>query len=256
MFKISSHHRPAGAAHNAFTLIELLVVIAIIALLAAILFPVFGRARENARRTSCLSNLKQIGLATQQYLQDYDGLWPLTYFNIDGDPGAANQPYEAGWAYNLTPYTKSRQLFRCPSDDSKLPNYSLITDNTGHDIVGYSSYAYNRALGNTSGGPPYNITRDSQLTLSANTVMLVENTAYNDAVSVLGGPGGGPPSSPGLAYLRDGVDGAASRHLEGSNVGFCDGHAKWFKAFAADRLYGVYNSLTPPTAGNATFAIN
>lgn len=61
---------------NAFTLIELLVVIAIIAILSAILFPVFGRARENARRSSCQSNLKQIGLGIMQYVQDYDGYYP------------------------------------------------------------------------------------------------------------------------------------------------------------------------------------
>jgi prepilin-type N-terminal cleavage/methylation domain-containing protein/prepilin-type processing-associated H-X9-DG protein len=254
MFKILSHHSPAGTARNAFTLIELLVVIAIIALLAAILFPVFGRARENARRTSCLSNLKQIGLATQQYLQDYDNMWPIVFIDR-GNDGGFNNWDEPGWAYNLETYTKSRQIFRCPSDKTPLPDYSQITPTAGHTILGYTSYAYNRALGNTL-VVPYDLTRESELTQSSNTVMLVENTAYSDAVSILGGPGGGPATVPGMAYLRDGTLGAAARHLEGSNVGFCDGHAKWYKAAAPDQLYAVYNSLTPPTSGNATFAIN
>ncbi|MBW3637626.1 MAG: DUF1559 domain-containing protein, partial [Armatimonadetes bacterium] len=83
-----------------FTLIELLVVIAIIAILAAILFPVFGRARENARRSSCTSNLKQLGLAVLQYVQDNDGIYP-SHARATGTP--------VGWADSLGPYIKSRQ---------------------------------------------------------------------------------------------------------------------------------------------------
>ncbi|RYG62324.1 DUF1559 domain-containing protein, partial [bacterium] len=87
-----------------FTLIELLVVIAIIAILAAILFPVFGRARENARRSSCQSNLKQVGLAMAQYQQDYDERTLV----VDEDNGLT-------WFNPLQPYIKSTQVFRCPS---------------------------------------------------------------------------------------------------------------------------------------------
>ncbi len=76
--KISSQSNKNQSRFSAFTLIELLVVIAIIAILAAILFPVFARARENARRSSCSSNLKQLGLALAQYTQDYDGSYPVT----------------------------------------------------------------------------------------------------------------------------------------------------------------------------------
>ena len=94
------------ALRNAFTLIELLVVIAIIALLAAILFPVFGRARENARRSSCQSNLKQIGVGIMQYVQDYDSTMPQLHY-YDG----SNR-----WTDTLQPYFKSYQLLRCPSD--------------------------------------------------------------------------------------------------------------------------------------------
>src|SRR6186997_2010986 len=90
------------ARRHGFTLIELLVVIAIIALLAAILFPVFARARENARRASCSSNLKQIGLGMLQYTQDYDEHFPM-------------QAAAAFWP-SLTPYIKSDQIYKCPSD--------------------------------------------------------------------------------------------------------------------------------------------
>ncbi len=89
-----------------FTLIELLVVIAIIAILAAILFPVFARARENARRASCTSNLKQVGIGIMMYTQDYDEKYPYTYY--------ATTPLET-YASVIQPYTKSLQVFNCPS---------------------------------------------------------------------------------------------------------------------------------------------
>src|SRR3954471_9579763 len=92
-----------------FTLIELLVVIAIISILAAILFPVFGRARENARRSSCQSNLKQIGLGIAQYSQDYDELMvPVEVSTASTD----------AWQMLLQPYLKSEQIFACPSNTS------------------------------------------------------------------------------------------------------------------------------------------
>ncbi|RZM04883.1 MAG: DUF1559 domain-containing protein, partial [Pedobacter sp.] len=122
----------SGLQHNsksAFTLIELLVVIAIIAILAAILFPVFGRARENARRSSCQSNLKQIGLGIIQYSQDYDEKIPA------GDMGSLasgpNGTYEATWDTCVYPYIKSVQILACPSDtgSSVVNNHGLYGNN-------------------------------------------------------------------------------------------------------------------------------
>lgn len=102
---------------RAFTLIELLVVIAIIAILAAILFPVFAQAREKARQTSCLSNTKQLAQAVAMFTQDHDELLPKAFYNdvVDGDTG---MPWNTGWDAAIYPYIKNTQVFLCPSDNS------------------------------------------------------------------------------------------------------------------------------------------
>src|SRR2546422_3678183 len=108
-----------------FTLIELLVVIAIIAILAAILFPVFAQAREKARTTSCLSNLKQIGHAMLMYGQDYDGL----FVPVIGRPNRQEKNvYLMSWMYLLEPYTKNRGVFICPSSGHTSTDYTLNPD--------------------------------------------------------------------------------------------------------------------------------
>ncbi len=126
---------------NAFTLIELLVVIAIIAVLAAILFPVFAQAREQARATVCLSNTRQIGLAVQMYLQDYDETFPIFYaYNTQVPnttiPAMAGSPLHAGVEVELFPYTKSRNIFTCP-DDSGGPTLA----DPSYGCPGRSTYA-------------------------------------------------------------------------------------------------------------------
>lgn len=112
---------------SGFTLIELLVVIAIIAILAAILFPVFAQAREKARQTSCLSNTKQLATAIAMFAQDHEEKLPKAWFNnqaLDGEPWG--MPAETGWDTAIYPYIKSRDVFRCPSDNEKLVRNTWI----------------------------------------------------------------------------------------------------------------------------------
>ena len=111
MLRIKKHKK-------AFTLIELLVVIAIIAILAAILFPVFARARENARRASCMSNLKQLGLGVMMYVQDYDEKYPFSLMRSNGTLSPSGTGFGTSywiWYQTLQPYTKSFQVAVCPS---------------------------------------------------------------------------------------------------------------------------------------------
>ncbi len=263
---LNSPKTPVLKTRSAFTLIELLVVIAIIAILAAILFPVFARARENARRASCTSNLKQIGLGLVQYVQDYDEKYPLTFLNINGSSnGFQDAQDERGWAYNIQPYMKSVQVFQCPSDSAPSVDYSLITDTFGHQNNGYTDYAYNRRLGNVVGGPggtpaPVNL---SELTYVSNTVAIAEipgNGGATSGATVCGGYGGGCGTTPndlarGRTVTSGGTDGALQRHLEGSNIAFADGHVKFYRASDPRTYSNVFNNGAP-TGSNATFALN
>lgn len=124
-----------------FTLIELLVVIAIIGILAAILFPVFARARENARRASCESNLKQIGLGLLQYTQDYDEKLTRAHYGGNG-PSDAVLKYK--WMDAIYPYVKSEEVFNCPSHDFEAPAGPYKFRNG----TNYGSYAINAAYWN------------------------------------------------------------------------------------------------------------
>jgi prepilin-type N-terminal cleavage/methylation domain-containing protein/prepilin-type processing-associated H-X9-DG protein len=146
-----------------FTLIELLVVIAIIAILAAILFPVFAQAREKARQTSCLSNEKQIGLSLLMYVQDYDEQFPsgskLSYPN---GPGTINTVlYGLGWAGQIYPYTKSAQILKCPDDSTSQVNATAAIQ-----ALYPTSYLYNYNIAANSS--------DAALQAPANTVGLAE----------------------------------------------------------------------------------
>ena len=233
-----------------FTLIELLVVIAIIAILAAILFPVFARARENARRASCQSNLKQIGLGILQYTQDYDEKYPV--YRMDGGTGNAGSTY--GWADGIQPYVKSEQLFQCPSDTNPPPSGTTTPKPVQ---PGYTDYVYNVALGSQPGtggtaagsGAALASIESTALCMMAIDGKINGTTATADNGSArMSTRGSGNPG-----YAASG-NFDTKRHLEGNNMLFADGHVKWQKgqANASDSYATVYSSGTPlATSGNS-----
>ncbi len=229
----------------AFTLIELLVVIAIIAILAAILFPVFARARENARRSSCSSNLKQVGLGFLQYAQDYDERYAI---EDPGGNGTAGRPY--GWADAIQPYIKSTQLFQCPSDSSPPPDSTNATPDPAEP--GYTDYTYNVGMARSRGGNAFSNTLGvnlSQLEHSTLTAVLFEidgSGGASRADSNQRGSGGqGLASSGDIRWTR---------HLETSNILFSDGHVKAYKGTPGSTTSPVvYRVHHPFESGLAAF---
>jgi prepilin-type N-terminal cleavage/methylation domain-containing protein/prepilin-type processing-associated H-X9-DG protein len=238
---------------RAFTLIELLVVIAIIAILAAILFPVFARARENARRSSCQSNLKQMGIGFAQYLQDYDGRYP---YGADHVLLSTTMDETLGhvWMDKLQPYVKSYQIYSCPSANKVQTAYYGQQDYTGTSNRLWIGYAYNGYLDgtrwpndNTLGITPI----DADLNKPTETVLAMDNAGCNGGAvgSCLGYVSGpytienssavdvnfDPPTSTSQPYDQI----AAGRHLGTNNVLFCDGHVK------ALQKAKMLNSATP-----------
>jgi prepilin-type N-terminal cleavage/methylation domain-containing protein/prepilin-type processing-associated H-X9-DG protein len=230
-----------------FTLIELLVVIAIIAILAAILFPVFAQARSKARQAMCLSNMKQLGVAFMLYVQDYDETFPPTDYQA---------PERVTWTTLVNPYIKAsgntetknqrKSIFACPSIDQSVPDPTWAPINGAPGSRGLLSYGTNRNLmpryrGLAPGAAPGSrgpVNSLAAVGSPASLVMLAESLGtipditgrddrYSSALT------GRDESQYALARMR---------HSGGANFTFSDGHAKWFRApsdYRAQSLSGV-----------------
>jgi prepilin-type N-terminal cleavage/methylation domain-containing protein/prepilin-type processing-associated H-X9-DG protein len=217
---------------NAFTLIELLVVIAIIAILASILFPVFARSRENARAASCLSNMKQMGLAIEMYKQDYDGWYP---YGSRKDPGVVTDWYHAF----LDPYIKNDQVIYCPSDPKEWSigygyneafGYRMNDSRAGNPSVNYLSLCNQKV-------PIYDGINEAGVTDPSNSIILTESSLYYNYLISLGGTWTPDTASQSLTiffpnsnkstmtahYMRE----EAGIHNGGVNNTYADGHVKW-----------------------------
>jgi len=227
--------KTSGQASSGFTLIELLVVIAIIAILAAILFPVFAQAREKARTASCLSNTKQIGIGFLMYVQDYDERFAFGGWSPNGDDKTWD------WQNSTAPYIKNAQVFQCPSSSD------LIIENNDPTYLDWDlnpvSYLYNNQLGrnrqpvklatinapastwlvvdgHSDWGCPNEYNHDSCQGVDwmgrADSTWLAEDTTFgNDGALVTGW----------LSW--QGFTWGLPRHTSGMNVAYTDGHSKW-----------------------------
>jgi len=181
-----------GRRPRGFTLIELLVVIAIIAILASILFPVFARAREKARQSTCLSNTRQLVTALDMYAQDYDETYPWGYTPFQDSPC---------WDDVLVPYLKNTQILRCPSQRKECPR-----------SYGMSYAVHAKSMGS--------------LDDPSQCVAIAENVGYQ--LKYWGVfPLSADPSTCANGYIE-------ARHNGGLNMGFADGHAKWFAKHATE----------------------
>ena len=242
---------PRSTKSSAFTLIELLVVIAIIAILAAILFPVFAKAREKARQTSCVSTEMQLGLAFLQYSNDNDEMYPT-----GGAGGASNGFLGVGWAGQIYPYVKSTGVYVCPDDSTKpVPEANA----TAVPV----SYSVNLDVTRTDGHAQAHI---PALAAPAKTILLCEAfstiAVVTDPLETTTNPGhyhSSATNGPGNTQGTNIVDGLATgclggdpgtcpgpsayswvhyntaRHTEGSNFLLADGHVKWLRGAAVSK---------------------
>ncbi|MDR3709835.1 MAG: DUF1559 domain-containing protein [Capsulimonadaceae bacterium] len=261
-------------SRQGFTLIELLVVIAIIAILAAILFPVFATAREKARQSSCASNEKQLGLAFNQYTQDYDEMVPLgSRYN------SGNAAYGQGWAGQLYPYVKSFALFTCPDDQttgsfvsvSYAYNINLARPvslaGVGAAISSFAAPAKTVCLYEVTGTNGYDTTANIKVTNEAGGPVIINPTIEvspagancgaakdrdggNSTGYVLAATGPCPSGSAAPAATAVGA-----RHSGGANWLMIDGHVKWFASSVVSGGVAASNASMAP-AGNSAAGTN
>jgi len=213
-----------------FTLIELLVVIAIIAILAAILFPVFAQARESARMTSCLSNEHQISLGILQYVQDYDESFPLDRYDWPAVPYT--------WREAVQPYIKSLDVFKDPS----FSNAVVDTGCWGSPVVP-KSYAYNGNIFNKDGdGTPGQAPVTLAQIATPSQDLLIGDLSRN-----------GCPDAGNWCYTCSiaACDCLDFRHRCGNNFAFCDGHSKWTSPSATMAPFNMWDGRPYDPTGTA-----
>jgi prepilin-type N-terminal cleavage/methylation domain-containing protein/prepilin-type processing-associated H-X9-DG protein len=227
-----------------FTLIELLVVIAIIAILAAILFPVFARARSKANAASCLSNMKQMSLAMTMYASDYDNfVLPYAWDSSSTDSNGLVRT----WATLLVPYVKNSQIFVCPSDTNKRAQNINALGGSGNTldpatppIVSYcmnglSGSNFANCSGSNVGFYVSYLTNLSSLDDCSRTIIFYDFNDNNTSGSVAAAAyrtydqfDFAPPGSP-TGYPSTTSSTVGQRHAGGYNAAYCDGHARWLK---------------------------
>ncbi len=255
---------------NGFTLIELLVVIAIIAILAAILFPVFAQAREKAKQSACLSNMKQMGLAMRLYADDNDSGYPAVY----DDRSDTNQDGRLDrqiWADKIFPYTKSRNIFACPSMRNMVNNPTTITEyETGgmtKKSLGMTTYNMNMCHNwhwpEGTANPELNPgsssdwaypVAENQVSNPTMTIGIMEgNTSIGWFWSHWNGAHAGwnrtrKNGDKTELLSQDGNYGlvTAQRHTDGINVAYIDGHAGFKKMVAFDCNFEMWNFREKP----------
>ena len=252
----TTQHRRGG-----FTLVELLVVIAIISILAAILFPVFARARENARRSSCQSNLKQIGLGIMQYTQDYDETMPYATHGTDWLTARGT-----GWMDDVQPYVKSMQVFTCPSmvfgtnqgplNGTASPTFAWGSYTANMGYRGEEATTLRHPFGNHTNYPTgavYPAVNVARIEAAATTVMVTDGLGCPFLIVDAPNQGVIAPSTFGAIpsliqqpnVLIASLSGIPARHLDTANVLYCDGHVKATKlgSFVKNSA-GYYPQLT------------
>ncbi len=213
---------------DGFTLIELLVVIAIIAILAAILFPVFARARENARKASCLNNNKQIAVAAMAYAQDYDESLAPWFYVVGSTTTYFPRLYD--------PYIKNANVWACPSRPGSYADSAYVMGANPH--YGYSCLLCQATRGSAAGScPNWQNHRLAAIDRPADTVLMAESCTYDWPPT----PGSGSTLGSARCSMSTWLSGGngyynAFPHMDGRNIVFCDGHAKWYKRYGDSAL--------------------